>query len=401
MKIIRFDSVGGASGDMLLGALAGLGADPQILNRELAAMLPDEDFEIVVKPFESYGINGVQASVDIHEHHHHHHHDDNHHHHHGRSFAEIKELIHACRLSDRVKNQSIQVFAKLAAAEGKIHGKPADEIHFHEVGAVDSIVDIVGCCLAFELLGIDAVSVSALPTGSGLVKCRHGIYPVPAPATAEILTELKSFPCEEEPFEMVTPTGAALLAAWPKAGLSDAQISKTANSFGKHKLKTRPNLLRALLYETAEAGNTEDAPLVLLETNIDDSTPETIGFLCQLLLENGARDVWTSPVMMKKQRLGIMLSLLAEQADKEKLADLVFQNSSTFGIREFPVIRHCLERRFEEVETPYGKVKVKVKIGMRHGQIVSRSPEYDDCARLAREAGVPFKQVYEAAKLQA
>lgn len=397
MKIIRFDSVGGASGDMLLGALVGLGADPRVLNRELAAMLPDEDFEIVVKPFESYGINGVQAAVDIHEHHHHHHEEHGHHYHHGRSFAEIREMINTSRFSDSVKSQSIQVFTKLAAAEGKIHGKPADEIHFHEVGAVDSIVDIVGCCLAFELLGIDAVSVSALPTGSGVVKCQHGIYPVPAPATAEILTELKSFPCEEEPFEMVTPTGAALLATWTKADISAAaQIFKTANSFGKHRLKTRPNLLRALLYETNEAGNNENPPLILLETNIDDSTPEAIGFLCQLLIENSAKDVWTTPVMMKKQRLGTMLSLLVEPEDKEKLLDLVFMNSSTFGVREFPVIRHCLKRHFEEVETPYGKIRIKV--GSRHGQVISRSPEYEDCRRLANEAGVSFKLVYEAAK---
>ncbi len=394
MKIIRFDSVGGASGDMLLGTLIGLGADTAELNRQLSALIPD-DFEINSKPYESFGINGIQASVDIHEHHHHHDHEHEHHHHHGRSFREIREIILSSKLNDRVKEMSVAVFTRLAAAEAKIHGKAMDEIHFHEVGAVDSIVDIIGCCLAYDMLGIDAVSVSSLPTGSGLVKCAHGIYPVPAPATAELLTELKSRPCEEEPFEMVTPTGAALLAAWPKAAVSaSAGITATANSFGKHVYKTRPNLLRALLYEDTPGNAPEQ--IVLLETNIDDSTPEQIGYLTERLLAAGAADAWTTPVTMKKQRPAVLLSVLADEAKKAALIELIFAESTTFGIREIPVVRHCLERRFEEVETPFGKVKVKV--GLRHGKVVSRSPEYEDCRRLAEAAGVPLKEIYRSCK---
>lgn len=402
MRIIRFDSVGGASGDMLLGALIGLGADAAELNRRLETLIPGE-FKITAGPFESFGINGIQAGVELHEHdHHHHHHGDDdghhghHHHHHGRSFREIRELIQSSALPEKTRRLSLAVFTRLAQAEAKIHGKAVDDVHFHEVGAVDSIVDIVGCCLALELLGVDAVSVSSLPTGSGLVRCAHGIYPVPAPATAELLTGLKSRPCEDEPFEMVTPTGAALLAVWPKAEITaGAVVTGTANSFGKHPYKTRPNLLRALLYEETGAESENADEVILLETNIDDSTPEVTGHLCGLLAATpGVADAWTTPIMMKKQRPAVMLSILVKPVAKETVLELIFRESSTFGVREYPVVRHCLERRFEEVETPYGKIKVKV--GLFRGREVSRSPEYEDCRRAAEAAGVPLKTVYQS-----
>jgi len=270
---------------------------------------------------------------------------------------------------------------------------PANEVHFHEVGAVDSIIDIVGSCLAFHLLGIDAISVSALPTGSGQVKCRHGIYPIPAPATAEILLELKSMPCDDEPFELVTPTGAALLATWPKAELgSNAQLAGTANSFGQHKLKTRPNLLRALLYKTC---TTEVAEIIVLETNIDDCSPELLGNLCQKLPEKGALDVWTTAANMKKQRSGYVLSVLLKNSDKTEILKLIFSETTTFGIREYPVKRHCLERQIENLETIYGIVRVK--IGKWHGKPVSYSPEFEDCRHLSESTGMPIKTIQQEA----
>ena len=212
MKYIHFDSVGGAAGDMLLGALIGLGADINILNKELSAMLPEEHFKIVVNPKASCGINGLEAAVNIEEHHHHHHHHDSGEHEHGhghghthhhRNFKDIKEIVEHSKLTEEVKELTIEVFTELAKAEGKVHGKAMDEVHFHEVGAVDSIVDITGCCLAYHLLGIKGISVSALPVGQGTVKCQHGIYPLPAPATAALLKGMETVQSGEITFTTV------------------------------------------------------------------------------------------------------------------------------------------------------------------------------------------------------
>jgi uncharacterized protein (TIGR00299 family) protein len=290
---------------------------------------------------------------------------------------------------------SIEVFAALAEGEGKVHGKPVDEVHFHEVGAVDSIVDIVGCCLAYNKLNLDGISVSPLPTGTGTFKCQHGIYPLPAPATLEMLKRgLKTAPTDE-PFEMVTPTGAALLAVWPKANIpASGSISQSVDSFGQRELKNRPNLLRASLYETVE-NSYHTHELTVLEANIDDSTPEIIGYAFDKLIKAGALDVWTVPVMMKKQRNGILLSVLCEPAHKASFMELIFSETSTLGVREYNIHRHCLKRHFDEVETPYGKVKVK--IGIFKGREVSRSPEFEDCRKLAEEQGISVQEVYNAA----
>ena len=400
MRIIRFDSVGGASGDMILGALIGLGVNLDELNAELATLVP-EKFEIRTQPWQSYGINnGIQAEVVIHkhEHHHHHHHEDHgheHHHHHGRNFHDIKHLIDSSGLEDKVKKMSLEVFGALAEAEAKVHGKSPDEVHFHEVGAVDSIVDIVGCCLAFCKLEADAISVSPLPTGTGTFDCQHGTYPLPAPATMEMLKHgLKTAPTDE-PYELLTPTGAALLAIWPKAEIgSDAVIKKSADSFGHRELKKRPNLLRASIYEESEKLlNTES--LSVLETNIDDSTPELIGYVFDKLLDAGALDVWTNAVLMKKQRQGVMLSVLCEKSKNNELINLILTETSSLGVREYKVERNCLEYRFEQKTTPYGDVKVK--IASHKGRDLTISPEFDDCVRLAEKCGVPLKEIMRIA----
>jgi pyridinium-3,5-bisthiocarboxylic acid mononucleotide nickel chelatase len=391
MKIIRFDSVGGASGDMILGALIGLGVDVNELNAELKTLMPDE-FLIKSKPCQSHGINnGIQVEVEIHEHNHHHHGQ----HHHGRNFRDIKTLIKNSKLASEVKEMSLKVFGALAEAEGKVHGKPADEVHFHEVGAVDSIVDIVGCCLAFNKLGAEAISVSPLPTGIGTFKCQHGTYPLPAPATLEMLKlGLVSAPTDE-PFELVTPTGAALLAILPKADIVDnASIIESADSFGHRKLNNRPNLLRASIYENSEVHNGK-YKLTVLETNIDDSTPEVIGYVFNKLLKSGALDVWTQPINMKKQRPGVLLSVLCKKDLKDKLLELILTETSSFGVREYEVIRHCMERRFEEKKTPYGKVRIK--IASYKGKDLTRSPEFEDCAALAEKHNVPLKEVMQKA----
>ena len=398
MKIIRFDSVGGASGDMILGALIGLGVNVDELNNELKSLIPDE-FLIKSRPWQSHGINnGIQVDVEIHEHHHHHHdhdHHGHHHHHHGRNFNDIKTLIENSDLLSEVKAMSLKVFGALAEAEGKVHGKAPGEVHFHEVGAVDSIVDIVGCCLAFNKLGAEAISVSPLPTGTGTFKCQHGTYPLPAPATLEMLKcGLRSAPTDE-PFELLTPTGAALLAILPKAEIpSDALVVKSSDSFGHRELNNRPNLLRASLYENTDESENK-CKLTVLETNIDDSTPEVIGYAFNKLLEAGALDVWTQPIAMKKQRTGILLSVLCSQDLKTELLELILTETSSFGVREYEVTRHCMKYRFEEKETPYGKVRIKV--ASYKGKDLSSSPEFEDCAALAEKHNVPLKEVMRKA----
>lgn len=402
MRIIQFNSVGGASGDMLLGALVQLGADVNVLNRELASLLPEEKFKIEVLPKASYGINGMSAKVIIedepHSHHHHHEHAHAHtaeHSHHHRKFSDIRSMLIESDLPDAVKDMAVKVFSALAEAEGKIHGMAPDDVHFHEVGAVDSIVDITGCCLAMHLLQVDVIAVAPLPVGQGTMQCQHGIYPIPAPATTELLRGLQVTQTDQ-PYELVTPTGAALLSTWPHIKIpAGCAVKGIANSFGHRELNNRPNLLRAVLYEQVETEAMTSGQCLIMETNIDDSTPEIIGNAFNRLLEAGALDVWTSPIQMKNQRPAVKLTVLCEESDREKLQQIIFRETSTFGIREFTANRACLDRRFTTVETDYGQVRIK--IGSLNGEDITFSPEMADCVRCAKAHDVPVKTVYNAA----
>ena len=396
MKILRFDSVGGASGDMILSSFMAIGVSPSELSRKLS-LLPLKNFKLQVKFVSDHGFHGKQLSVTIKSH-------DKHHHHH-RNLADIVSLIKKSKLSNGVKNLSISIFKRLAEAEAKVHGTTPAKIHFHEVGAIDSIVDIVGSCIALEMLDVDSVTVGPLPSGCGTISCAHGILPNPAPATLELL---KGHPViqTDEPFELVTPTGAAILTAWKSCQAEvRGQISEVRNSgngFGHWKLISRPNLLRATIYKTVESHRlpsdlcplTSDLCLVI-ECNIDDTIPELIGSLAQKLMKKGALDVFTTPIQMKKQRPGILLTVLCIPADSEKLIDLIFSESTTFGIREYLTNRTVLDRRHKEVKTPYGKVRIK--IGTWKGKDITRSPEHDDCVKCAIKFGVPVRTVYESA----
>ncbi len=299
MKWIRFDSVGGASGDMILGALLGLGVDFPAFSAQLEALLPGH-FRLEFGPCISGGIAGVRAKVLLPEEEHCHHgsgeghchdHDSGEGHHHGHDhhhYREIRQLIEKSSLPERVRSRSLAAFSLLAEAEGRIHGKSPDDVAFHEVGAVDSIVDMVGCCLALEMLGAEAVVLSPLPVGSGTVRCAHGILPVPVPATAALLAAGKLPVAEcDEPFELLTPTGAALLASWPKrAGSAAGRVLATSNAFGERELLHRPNLLRAMLMEDVSAEAVSDRAF-LLECNLDDISAEVLGPLTEKLLESG------------------------------------------------------------------------------------------------------------------
>lgn len=392
MKTLFFDSLGGASGDMILGALCGLGIDPAELETALRT-LPIDHFSITCEPFMSHGLQGVQAKVHVHEHRHEH--NENHgHHHHGRHYGQIKEMIEKSALPEPVKVQAVAVFHRIAIAEAKMHGTTVEKIHFHEVGAMDSILDIVGSCLALHKLGVDQVAIRALPVGCGTVQCAHGTIPCPAPATLELL---KGFAIDQtdEPFEMVTPTGAALLSEWKTADQAPAGSSplETAYSFGQRKLNQRPNLLRATIFESAASDETDTC--YLLESNIDDLSPELIGVLTEALREN-ALDVWATPIQMKKQRPAVKVAALCTGDQKSDVTETFFRHSTTFGIREQEVKRTILKREFETVETEFGPIKIKC--GYLNGECVTRAPELSDCERAAAEHKVPTRIVYTAAQ---
>lgn len=396
MKTLFFDSLGGASGDMILGALCGLGIDPRELEEELKS-LPIEDFSITVEPFLSHGLQGVQAKVHVHEHHHHgdHHHGE-HHHHHGRHFQQIKTMIEESSLPAPVKSQSVRVFERIAVSEAKMHGTTVEKIHFHEVGAMDSILDIVGSCLALHKLGVDQVAIRALPLGSGIIECAHGTFPCPAPATLDLLQGF-AVTQTDEPFELVTPTGAALLSTWKTSDQapSGAKPIHTAYSFGQRTLQNRPNLLRATIFDSETPS--EATSCFLLESNIDDMTPELIGILTDALRDQSL-DVWTTPIQMKKQRPAIKVSVLCTAEQKPAALELFFKNSTTFGIREQQINRHVLQRDFETVETEFGPITLKC--GYLNGECITRTPEMADCEKAAVQNKVPVRLIYDAARKQ-
>ncbi|MDI6775194.1 MAG: nickel pincer cofactor biosynthesis protein LarC [Verrucomicrobiota bacterium] len=400
MKILRFDSVGGASGDMILAALLDLGADPRAIRKQLAA-LPIEKFKIQAEKAAENSLTGCRVKVVIpraaaHE---------------SRCLDDIRRLIRGSKLPRLAKVRSLQVFQCLAEAEARAHRTTPGKVRFHEVGAADSIVDIVGSCLALEMLRIEAVSVGLLPQGSGTVACDHGVLTVPAPATVEIL---KGHPIllTDETSELVTPTGAALLMTWKKIlpvaeDPVEGAIARTGHGFGHRQLKGRPNLLRAMLLESASAhcgarraaassgGFAGRDECLVLECNVDDMTPELFGALLDRLMEKSALDAFLTPVQMKKQRPGMLLTVLCQPGDRDALLDLIFRESTTFGVREYPARRTVLARRHVEAKTSYGRIRVKV--GTWQGAAVTRAPEYEDCLKAANRRNVPLRSVYEAA----
>jgi len=422
-KVIYFDSVGGASGDMVLACLADLGADLGEIRKILKKAVKDR-FSIKAEKIRQNGLKGTRVNVDIP------HHGGHGHEHHHRNLGDIEKIINNGKFSSLVKKNAVSVFRRLARAEAKVHGVKPKDIHFHEVGAMDSIIDIIGSCIALEQLGVEKVAVSHLPIGCGTIKCAHGILPSPAPATVELL---KGFAVEQtgEKFELVTPTGAALLTTLKNIDQAPAGSAplRAGYGFGHFELKGRPNLLRAILFECgnlksmnflpkavaggADPGRPQRGQLQLpchstgpnlskkneqclvLECNIDDATPELIGYLSNKLFAGGALDVFVTPVQMKKGRPGFLVTVLSPLRKRESMLDVIFRESTTFGVREHVAQRTVLPRRFEIVRTPYGKVRLK--IGSWRGKDVIAAPEYEDCRKLAKKANVPLRKIYEAA----
>jgi uncharacterized protein (TIGR00299 family) protein len=402
-RVLWFDSIGGASGDMILASLIDLGVRPADLNDPLAS-LGDMHIAIEAHRHSAHGLHGTRIEIHAHEGHEAHDHGHGHGPHHAhahshsphRTLPEITRMIERSALSTAVKQRSLAVFRRLAQAEGRVHDKPPEDIHFHEVGALDSIADIVGACLALEGLEVDGIGFSPLPQGYGTITCAHGILPNPPPATVELL---KGVPVThaDEPFELVTPTGAALLTTWRSLDRwPDGWILKAVgHGFGQRTLNRRPNLLRATLFDAPPADVTEPDLCLVLETNIDDTTPELVGSLVQKLLAAGAYDAYTAPIQMKKQRPGILLTVLCAPNRKAAMLDMIFTESTTFGVREHLTRRTMLEREWVPVTTRHGTLRIK--LGRWHGAPVTASPEYEDCVKAAEASGASLREVYECA----
>ncbi len=398
-RMLWFDSVGGASGDMILAALIDLGADVEALNTALATF-GAAHIRLTTEPHGDHGMHGLRVHVDAHEHGAPHAHD--HHqartgtpHAHHRYLPDIRRLIESTALPAITQQRAVAVFTRLAEAEARVHRIPPDQVHFHEVGALDAIADITGACHALDLLHIDAVGFSPLPMGHGTITCAHGVMPNPAPGTVELLKGLPVVSVDE-PFELVTPTGAALLSTWRSLdGLPAGSVLKaTGHGFGARTLQGRPNLLRVTLFETAVAP-ADDAACLVIETNLDDTAPELVGALLQRLMAAGAYDAFATGIQMKKQRPGVLLTVLCAPERRDIFNNLIFRESTTFGLREHLTHRTMLARESREVATPHGTVRVKV--GRWQGCPITASPEYEDCVRCADAAGVAVRIVYDAA----
>ena len=380
MKIAYFDAFAGISGDMTVGALLHLGVSLEAVRQELES-LDLRGYRLRQTVRQLSGIQATKFAVEVQQPQ-------------GeRSFRALADMLQASALRPQVKETALRIFTLLAQAEGRIHGVPPEEVHFHEVGAVDSIVDIVGAAFGLHALGVEQVYVSPLPLGSGLVASRHGILPVPGPATLELL---KGFPVglADGQSELVTPTGAAILSAVAQPGTIPAvQIEAVGYGAGERTLDDRPNVLRVVLGHSHQPPRTDH--LLVLETNIDDLNPEFYEHIMERALAAGARDVFLCPIHMKKNRPGILLWVLCEVADRERLSGLLFAETSTLGIRVYPVERLALRREHRDLETPYGRVGLK--LAHRPDGRIHIAPEYEDCKRCAREHDVPLSMVYEAA----
>ncbi len=407
MKTLYLDIFSGISGDMFLGAMIDLGVDFDALKAELEKLEVDGyrlhadrrqkanidgikfDVELLLLPV-SNPAAGLSPLVD-------------HSHEHARDFAQIKELIRSSGLSDWVKEKSIAVFHRVAVAEGKVHGMSPEEVHFHEVGAVDSIVDIIGACIALEMLGKPRVLAASVVEGTGWVNCAHGRFPVPTAATLEILGArgVAVTQCEE-PSELVTPTGAALLAEFAEnfGGMAGMVPDRIGYGLGTRDCKTRPNVLRACLGEsaqptTAQTNDWETDRVAVLETNLDDISSEVLGHFLEASLAAGALDAFHTPIQMKKNRPGVLLTLLCAETDANRFTEAILRETTAFGVRRTLAERRKLRREIRTVETEHGPVEVK--FGLLNGSPVQIAPEYESCRALAEKTGAPLKVIQAAA----
>lgn len=381
MKTCYIECISGISGDMLLGALVDAGLDQEYLSGEIAKLGLD-GVRLRFEPCLRSGISGTNLTVEVaHDHSH-------------RSLSKIEQIITASDLGQAVKERSIRIFRRLGEVEAAVHQVPLEKVHFHEVGALDSIVDIVGACIGFEALGIEKIRCSPLNLGSGTVKAAHGVMPVPAPATASLVKDIPTY-SEGPAVELTTPTGAAIVVTLAESfgPMPPMRIQAIGYGAGDRDFKDRPNLARVLIGEAG--GASEATRIYVIEANVDDMSPQWAGYVHERLFEAGALDVTVTPVSMKKGRPGFTISVLALPDDRERLGELLLTETTTIGIRMHAAERRVLERTSREVETPYGVVSIK--IASENGQVRNAAPEYEDCRRIAREKNVPFKDVWQQA----
>ena len=366
------DAFSGISGDMLVGALADAGADQTAIAAAIASL--DAGATVSFERVKRCGIAATKYRVAAEEAHAH------------RHLAHILEMIGGAEIPPRAKHNAQAVFRKLGQAEAEVHQVPVEKVHFHEVGAADSIADIVGACVAFDLLDVDAIVCSPLNLGSGTVNTQHGVLPVPAPATARLLHNAPVY-ARGPAVELTTPTGAAMAAtlACRFGALPPMKLSRTGYGAGDKDFPEHANVLRVMLGQPS--GAEEALSVSVIEANIDDMNPQILAYATERLLESGALDVTVQPLMMKKGRPGNLLRVIAKPEDRETIAQLIFAETSTLGLRFYPAERRVQARTWTDVETPFGKVRVKVSSEGYY------APEYEDCRKLALESGVALKHV--------
>ncbi len=379
MRILFYDCFSGISGDMNLGAMIDLGVDKTFLISELDK-LNLKGWELHAEKDQRHGIVGTKVTVKQTNHEHEH-----------RHLSDIEKIIRESSLDQKTKDLSMKIFMKVAVAEASVHDLPIEEIHFHEVGAIDSIIDIVGAAICFNSLSPDAVFVSDLELGSGFVKCDHGVLPVPAPATAEIIKGIPSKTGGVN-FEATTPTGAAIIAVLGThfSPGTPIRIDKTGYGVGHKENPLVPNLLRVFLGESEEPVTGHDA--LLLECNIDDMNPEFFEHISEKLFKTGASDVYISGIIMKKGRPGNILNVICEPGLAGILKQIIFTETTSVGIRTFPFRKDTLRRKFEVIKTPYGNITVKRSY--YKDKEVSCKPEFEECRKIAAEKGIPLKEIY-------
>ena len=382
MKIAYFDCFSGVSGDMLLGALIDAGLDLAELESELGK-LKISGYEIKAERTSRNEISATKFSINMSE-------PPT-----RRNLGDITEIIDHSDLGDDIKASSQKIFTELATAEARIHNKDIQEIHFHEVGALDSILDVIGCLIGIKRLGIGVVYSSKVQVGTGFVDCQHGTLPVPAPATVELLKGIPVYSKGIEA-ELTTPTGAAILKAMSRSfgNMPKMKVEKIGYGAGNRELEI-PNLRRVYIGETMDA-EYEEEEVVLVETNIDDMNPQIFGYVSELLLEKGCLDVFMTPIFMKKNRPGTMLSILTKAEKLDETLSTLFTETTTLGVRIHRLERKKLARQIVAVKTSFGEIRAKItKI---KGQIKNIAPEYEDCREIAVKQGVPLKDIYDEAR---
>jgi len=384
MKILYFDCFSGVSGNMILGAMVDAGIDIKALKKELKK-LDLHGYSLKVSKVKRKGIKGTKVDVIV----------DKKKHLHHTHYKDIKRLIERSKLPEKIKEDSLSIFKNIAEAEAKIHRTSVDNVHFHEVGAVDSIVDVVGTSICISLLNSDITLSSPINTGKGMVKTEHGLLPVPAPATTEMLKGFPSYSSDIE-FELATPTGVGIITAMAKASNAIPVMKTNAIGYGagSKDFSDSPNLLRIMIGEGYSPS--EQDSITVIESNIDDMNPQFYDHIMNRIFDAGALDVFLTPIIMKKNRPAVKITLLSDNDNVNKLADILLKETTSFGLRMYKTERIKLEKEIKTVKTEYGSTKVK--IGKKNGKIINIAPEYEDCKRIANERGISIREVYEKVK---